>query len=63
MDVSIGGRLMFGMTYQELLEIMSPGLIITVFGGMSGERLDLFLQVCDDDMVKIGHCWKMVFFW
>ena len=52
----VNGRMtIFLMTYQQFQEVMSPGLIIALFGRRSGERLTLFTQVHDEELVNVGH--------
>ena len=49
----------FGTTYEQLQEFMSPGLIITDFGGGSGKSLVFFVETHNDDLVDVGHCCGM----
>ena len=45
----------FSMTYQELQEITSPGLVIALFSWRSGKHLALFPEAHDNEMVDVRH--------
>ena len=52
------------MTYQEFQEILSPGLVIALFRWRTGERLTLFTQAADDELLHVGHfCYLVGFGW
>ena len=43
------------MTYQEFQETLSPDLIVALFSQRTGERLALFAQVPNDELLHVGH--------